>query len=309
MKQSFYSNGKLLITGEYVVLDGAKALAIPTQKGQSLEVKENNTGILTWNSFDHNAQIWYSTQIATKDFSNNIAPKGNSKFDTTLFKILWTAKQYNPTFLIQNKGYEIETYLTFDRLWGLGTSSTLINNIAQWAKINPFQLLHQSFGGSGYDIACASNNTPIFYQLNKNKNTTKVIKTTFEPAFHEFLFFIYLKEKKDSKDAIKNYRNQSKENLSYTINQINILTNSIVQCTNLLAFENLINDHEKLIASLLKTTTVKQDRFKDYSGAVKSLGGWGGDFVLATGAKENMDYFQKKGYHTIIPFNKMIYKG
>jgi mevalonate kinase len=26
MKQTFYSNGKLLITGEYLVLDGAKAL-------------------------------------------------------------------------------------------------------------------------------------------------------------------------------------------------------------------------------------------------------------------------------------------
>ena len=32
--QTFYSNGKLLITGEYVVLDGAKALALPTKFGQ-----------------------------------------------------------------------------------------------------------------------------------------------------------------------------------------------------------------------------------------------------------------------------------
>jgi hypothetical protein len=28
MKQTFYSNGKLLITGEYLVLDGAKAFAL-----------------------------------------------------------------------------------------------------------------------------------------------------------------------------------------------------------------------------------------------------------------------------------------
>ena len=38
--QTFYSNGKLLITGEYVVLDGAKALALPTKFGQSLVVKQ-----------------------------------------------------------------------------------------------------------------------------------------------------------------------------------------------------------------------------------------------------------------------------
>ena len=36
MKKTFYSNGKLLITGEYVVLDGAKALALPTKYGQNL---------------------------------------------------------------------------------------------------------------------------------------------------------------------------------------------------------------------------------------------------------------------------------
>jgi mevalonate kinase len=28
---NFYSNGKLLLTGEYLVLDGAKSLALPTK--------------------------------------------------------------------------------------------------------------------------------------------------------------------------------------------------------------------------------------------------------------------------------------
>ena len=37
---TYYSNGKLLITGEYVVLDGATALAIPTKYGQSLCVSK-----------------------------------------------------------------------------------------------------------------------------------------------------------------------------------------------------------------------------------------------------------------------------
>ena len=38
MEKTFYSNGKLLLTGEYVVLDGATALAIPTKYGQYLEI-------------------------------------------------------------------------------------------------------------------------------------------------------------------------------------------------------------------------------------------------------------------------------
>jgi len=178
MKSSFYSKGKLLLTGEYVVLDGAKALALPTKKGQSLIVEENDSGSLTWQSFDCHNKIWYETEIDTKYFFNSSAPKGNSKFDETLFKILWEALQMNPSFLNKDIGYQISTHLEFERLWGLGTSSTLINNIAQWAHINPFELLNKSFGGSGYDIAAAAANSPIYYTKNlSNPNTPKVEQT------------------------------------------------------------------------------------------------------------------------------------
>ena len=37
---TFNSNGKLLISAEYLVVDGAQALAVPTTKGQSLTVKK-----------------------------------------------------------------------------------------------------------------------------------------------------------------------------------------------------------------------------------------------------------------------------
>ena len=36
---AFYSHGKLLLTGEYLVLDGALALAVPCKLGQSLTVR------------------------------------------------------------------------------------------------------------------------------------------------------------------------------------------------------------------------------------------------------------------------------
>ena len=44
----FYSHGKLLLTAEYVVLDGAKALALPTKYGQSLTVKTIEPLKLIW---------------------------------------------------------------------------------------------------------------------------------------------------------------------------------------------------------------------------------------------------------------------
>ena len=37
---SYFSNGKLLLTSEYGVLECAKALALPCKKGQNLEFKK-----------------------------------------------------------------------------------------------------------------------------------------------------------------------------------------------------------------------------------------------------------------------------
>ena len=306
MKKTFYSHGKLLLTGEYVILDGAKGLAIPTKKGQSLIVTTNTSGKIEWKSYNYYGNIWYKTEVEISELLKLNPPKGNSEFDKKLFKILWEAQQLNPEFLTVENGFIVETHLEFERLWGLGTSSTLINNIAKWARVNPFELLNKSFGGSGYDIAAAEAEQPIFYQRTVDENKPLITEANFDPPFKEHLFFVYLKEKKDSKEAIKNYRSQSKENLQSVISTINQLTDEISACNDIKIFENLLNEHEKVIASILKNKPIKQQRFPDFSGTVKSLGGWGGDFVLATGTKDQMNYFYRKGYKTIIPYTNII---
>ena len=60
---SFYSNGKLLITGEYLVLDGAKALAIPTKFGQHLEVKKIDEPKLIWESYSDTNNLWLQVEF------------------------------------------------------------------------------------------------------------------------------------------------------------------------------------------------------------------------------------------------------
>ena len=164
MKKTFYSNGKLLLTGEYAVLDGAKALALPTKHGQSLQVEPSESDTLYWKSLDADGSIWYEDTILINDIKNN-SYQGENSVTKQLTEILYTAHNVNPEIL--NNGYNIVTELTFPRNWGLGTSSTLINNIAQWFNIDAYQLLWKSFGGSGYDIACAQNNSPIIYFIER----------------------------------------------------------------------------------------------------------------------------------------------
>ena len=69
----FYSHGKLLLTSEYAVLDGALALAIPTKHGQSLTVTSVKANTLQWNSFDHNNNVWFEAEFKVTNNKLSIA--------------------------------------------------------------------------------------------------------------------------------------------------------------------------------------------------------------------------------------------
>ncbi|MEO9892069.1 GYDIA family GHMP kinase [Aurantibacter sp.] len=298
---TYYSNGKLLLTAEYGVLDGALALAIPTKYGQELHVSESNSSQIAWKSFDERGNIWFEATLSIAPFL--IIDCSNSDIAQHLLRIFIEAHKMNHNFLSGSKGCIIETKIDFPRIWGLGTSSTLINNMAQWAEVNAFELLNNTFGGSGYDIACAQNNRPILYQLKQGK--AKILKTTFTKDFNKDLYFVHLNKKQNSSTEIASYNTQKIDKLKL-VEKLSSITNQIINCKNLIEFELLLNIHETIIASVLKRTPVKKLFFEDYKGAIKSLGAWGGDFVLATGDEDTPDYFKKKGYTTVIPFNAMI---
>ncbi len=303
MKQDFYSNGKLLLTGEYVVLDGALSFAIPTKYGQSLSVEEIEEPKLIWTSLDEKGNIWFENILEiTKDKVLQSSPSDDD-YTKRLIQILNATKQLNPDFLNKQTGYKIETKLNFPRNWGLGTSSTLINNIANWAKVDAYNLLEKTFGGSGYDIASAQNDQPILYSIENNKAVSKKVKLNWN--FTNQLFFIHLNKKQNSREGIAQYRSQISNN-SNILNKISELTTKFIGCNTLLELESLIEQHESLISSVIKLKPIKELLFKDYPGAIKSLGAWGGDFILVTGENSKMKYFRDKGYDTIIPFNKMI---
>ena len=303
MQQTFYSNGKLLITGEYLILDGAKGLALPTKMGQNLIVESTNTETIHWKSYDADGSIWFEEILSFDEITatNSIAPES---VKGTLIRILQVANGMNPDLLTNSNGFVITTQLSFPRNWGLGTSSTLINNIAQWFQIDAFELLHQSFGGSGYDIACAQNNTPITYSI--VNGSPKVEQLAFEPEFAKNIYFVYLNQKRSSKSAIADYNSNKTAQLSEHIAAINALTNDCIQATDLESFTRVVNQHEILLSTILKTETVKAALFPDFKGAIKSLGAWGGDFVLVVSKENPSSYFIGKGYETVIPYGEMI---
>ena len=302
MKQTFYSSGKLLLTSEYLVLDGAKALALPTKFGQDLTVENGANQEILWTSFDYDHDIWFASTFSFQDIKEKVAFE-NQPEKNTLIKILHEAYLLNPKYLEATSGYQIETQLGFPRKWGLGTSSTLINNIAQWLQIDAFTLLKNSFGGSGYDIACAQSETAILYRLLDGQ--PKAEKISFEPKCVSNLYFVYLNQKQSSKSAIASYYAKSNR-VEALIPYFDAITDEIVQKSDFINWSLLLKKHETKMSEVLSLTTIQEQLFSDFNGTIKSLGAWGGDFVLVVAAENPTEYFREKGYETILQYSEMI---
>lgn len=287
------------------MLDGAESLALPTKFGQNLVISNSIENNLFWESIDNNDTVWFTCKLVLPSLQIMDASVNENQIDIAkkLQFILKEAQKLNPNFLVNNTGIHIKTKLTFDRNWGLGTSSTLINNVADWANVNAFKLQFNTFGGSAYDIACAKNDTSIIYQLKNREPIIKVVN--FNPKFKNQLYFVYLNKKKNSRVAIKNYQKLLSDKTEF-IKNISLITNNILNTNSISEFEKLMQEHENIISKAINIKPIKQQLFKDYFGSIKSLGAWEGDFVLVTGNKDTPKYFKEKGYKTILPYKEMI---
>ncbi|HPE43194.1 MAG TPA: GYDIA family GHMP kinase [Bacteroidales bacterium] len=303
--QTFKANGKLLISGEYLVLYGAKALAMPVNKGQQLRVQSHEAvnPEITWEAFKTDG-LWFKARFNLADLS--IIETSNSIVTNKLQLILITLSQLNPKIFSGKLSYHFTTEMNFNPEWGFGSSSTLIVMLARWAKVNPYTLLNFSIGGSGYDIACAQVSHPIIYKLKGLQ--PNIQPASFDPPFKSNLYFVYQGNKQDSARAIQRFREETAEDeIQFAVEQMNHLTDKIIQTKSYDDFCKLIFQHEKLISKLIDLQPI-QKQFPDFKGSLKSLGAWGGDFLLAASQENKQDvkkYFEAKGLLPIFRFDEL----
>ena len=294
-----YSNGKVLLTGEYVILDGALSLAAPTKFGQHLKLQENLSNLINWKSKNFDGNIWFECLITSDTLK--VKSTSSQKISNTLVEIINFIREYNPAFL-KNCGSDISTNLTFEKNLGLGSSSTLISNLSKISGVNPYTINNKIFKGSGYDIACAESISPILYKLDKDQ---KIInEVSFKPSFNEHIYFVYLNKKQNSISEIEKY-NKNKASNSI-INEISDITSEILVCNSIDQFNKLIEAHELIISKLISKQTVKDLLFKDFDGYIKSLGAWGGDMIMVSSEIDPSKYFIEKGYSTIFKFKELL---
>ncbi len=295
-----FSPGKLLLTSEYVVMDGALALALPTRWGQEFSarpVPDGKSQVL-WQA-NHEGKQWLK---ATIDYKNEIVLSANNpEAARFVVRLLHYIKQHSALRLQQGDSYEIVTNLQFPANYGLGSSSTLMCNLAQWAAVDAFELNENCLGGSGYDVAVARHKTPILYRAKPDRTVSEI---KFAPAYKDQLIFIHLNQKQDSRAGISLYRLRKKS--SHDIDAFSEITKEVLKASDLQVFSDLMTAHEQRLSALIGLQTVKEKLFPDCPTFVKSLGAWGGDFVLSASFPGCREYFNQKGFPTVFSYTELI---
>jgi mevalonate kinase len=302
-EKSFKSQTKLMVTGEYLVLKGALSLALPLKYSQQLTISEHSgTPSIKWKS-QIKSESWFNATYLLPDFK--ISETNNNPIAETLSTILQAAKSLNPSFVKASSEYTVTSVMDFEPGWGIGSSSSLISNIAYWADCDPYTLNLQIFNGSGYDIACARSSFPIIYKLKDEKPFVEFAK--FNPPFYAALYFVYLNKKQNSRESI--LKLDKSKITTDELAAISQITNDLVEATDLESFQLLMEQHERIIANIINAIPIKTLLFSDFRGSIKSLGAWGGDFIMVASNESEKyirNYFTAKNLETIFRYDEIV---
>ncbi|MGW8314089.1 MAG: GYDIA family GHMP kinase [Bacteroidales bacterium] len=304
--EPLYAHGKLLLSAEYLVLHGAKALAVPLRMGQSLKrFRSGKQGIFSWKAFYRDA-LWFSAildPIHLKVISSSDPPSAEN-----LCRILRACVELMPSFQEDLFRWDVETHLDFSPQWGFGSSSTLTALLSEWAEVNPLDLHFMISEGSGYDVACAIAEGPILYRLREDGPHYQHIR--FQPPFADQLYFAWLGNKQSTASHLRQKLTGLRPDFE-TLHRFTVLTDQMVGAQELGPFRIAMEEHEEILSGLLGMERVAGRRFPGLAGSVKSLGAWGGDFVMIASPlpeEELYSYLYQNKIDVIFRFRDLVYE-
>lgn len=302
----YYSKGKFLLSGEYLVLHGAKALSVPLKFGQSMTVsKISSPGIILWETLVKD-KPWFRAEFQGKEMKIISTTSDHSAI--LIRKLLKAGCDLQPGLFPGGAGFRIQCRIDFDLAWGLGSSSSLVSNLAEWLDIDLFTYYRKVFQGSGFDVFCARADQPVIYSVEDDH--PKVEQASLHPDVTKYLYFVYLGQKQDSQESVRKFREKGPSD-PQVIREISGLTVAMSREADPVRFFELMEQHERIISGILGITPVKQEMFPDFQGEIKSLGAWGGDFIMAGSFLSQdavRDYFKKKKLDVIFSWTEIIYK-
>jgi mevalonate kinase len=306
MIRSYYANGKLLLSGEYLVLHGAWALAVPLKTGQLMQVEtypSSRRTMISWQAKNRD-RIWFMADIASSDWT--VISSTDAEVAGRLMEVLKAAGTLNPAWTSPGMSYNILTVSDFDMNWGFGSSSALIANVAKWFAVDPFDLLFSVSAGSGADIAAAVSSGPILYRLQNSR--PEIIPVNFWPRFRRHIRFVFLGKKQNTEKSVRDFKAGTGISAGQLLT-MNRLTDQILNARYISGFAQALSEHEIFMQGILGRVRIREERFPDFPGEIKSLGAWGGDVAMVASEQDDKvlaSYFSGKGLNTLFSFDDLV---
>jgi mevalonate kinase len=298
----YRANGKLMLAGEYLVLAGARALALPVRFGQEMTITEHPGAGVRWTASDTNG-TWFTCRIDPLEL--NVTGYNDHSTALRLEELLQAAGGLNPSFPVNNESITIETYANYPVEWGLGSSSTLIWLVAAWAGVDPYLLHRLVSAGSGYDLACAGRSHLLYYRLDHARPV--ISRATPDHALKNNTCFAYLGKKQDSRNEVRGFllgRKAPEE----AIRTISDLSGRICRAKSADELCLLVDEHESVLAKIMNRDPIGRS-FPGFPGTVKSLGAWGGDFAMFVSGEPPSSvkkYLMKEGLEHVFTWSELV---
>ena len=148
----------------------------------------------------------------------------------------------------------------------------------------------------------------LAHQVVGGRGGERVQYVDFKPDFSDRLFFIHMGKKQDSREGIRRYRAMVKDRADL-VEKVTLLTKALLESRDEDTFGEVMAAHEKLVGEALGLQPVQEKYFPDFPGRIKSLGAWGGDFILALSPWESEGtkrYFGQKQLGTVLSWDAMV---
>lgn len=189
-----------MLFGEYLVLRGTRCLAVPLKVNQKLHVSAFSGKETLWESLDKDGKCWFSAQVSKNFEIIKTTDIQKARIIQKMFRLI---KERKPQISIGGTYFKLN--LEFNKEYGFGSSSTLLSLMSQWSGVDPYYLLEETFGGSGYDIATATAEHPIIYSIDNRTESAFVLKKNITSQ----LLFVYLGEKQVSSKEIALFKKKT----------------------------------------------------------------------------------------------------
>jgi hypothetical protein len=197
--------------------------------------------------------------------------------------------------------------LEFDRKSGLGSSSTLVSNFAQFAGLDAQRLQREVFGGSGYDVAVGSVGRGLVFWKDGDENHWS--PWTLNASLTENWFVVFLGEKQNSRASLNNVKDRLQEiqQDDFMLHQLQQVAGAVKMAQQITMLEAGLEMWQALLGmSLGLETPYQQFGFQPVKGGLcKWLGAWGGDMLLVNQTFLTTQSAQLKSY-TIQPWNQLV---